>query len=135
MDHLKPKARENWLCNNLGKIMPLYEIMPIDVWPLVATSSNIINSFKMPIYVQITDVFTDNDFAPSFVTDCPIYDDIMPQETSNEPHPETLDIDHPQPRLLDQRKPQDKFKWRAFQEDEVSPGVTKMMKITVSGDA
>ncbi|CAK1596475.1 unnamed protein product [Parnassius mnemosyne] len=68
------KAQDNWLRNNPGKTMSIYEIPGIvkTAWPLAATPTNIINSFKNTgICPHNPDIFTSDDFAPSFVTDRP----------------------------------------------------------------
>lgn len=71
------KAQENWLRNNPGKTMSIYEIPGIvkHAWPLAATPNNIMNAFKKAgISPYNPDIFTDEDFAPSFVTDRPMPD-------------------------------------------------------------
>lgn len=71
------KAQENWLRNNPGKTMSIYEIPGIvkHAWPLAATPNNIMNAFnKAGISPYNPEIFTDEDFAPSFVTDRPMPD-------------------------------------------------------------
>lgn len=71
------KAQENWLRNNPGKTMSIYEIPGIvkHAWPLAATPNNIMNAFKKAgVSPYNPDIFTDEHFAPSFVTDRPMPD-------------------------------------------------------------
>lgn len=68
------KAQDNWLRNNPGKTMTIYEIPDIVKYalPLAATPVNIINSFKKTgIWPFNANIFSDDDFAPCFVTDQP----------------------------------------------------------------
>lgn len=69
------KAQDNWLRNNPGKTMSIYEIPEIVKYalPLAVTSINIMSSFrKTGIWPFDPNVFTDEDFAPSIVTDRPL---------------------------------------------------------------
>lgn len=71
------KAQDYWLRNNPGKTMSIYEIPGIvkTAWPQAATPTNIMNAFKKTgIYPYNPDIFTDDDFAPSNVTDRPLCD-------------------------------------------------------------
>lgn len=66
------KAQENWLRNNPGKVMSIYEIpgMVKYAWPLASTPTNITSAFKKTgVWPYDPNIFTDDDFAPSFVTD------------------------------------------------------------------
>ncbi|XP_026324406.1 uncharacterized protein LOC113233496, partial [Hyposmocoma kahamanoa] len=69
------KAQDNWLRSNPGKTMSIYEIPEIVKYalPLAATPINIMGSFrKTGIWPLNPDIFSDEDFAPSFVTDRPL---------------------------------------------------------------
>lgn len=96
------KAQENWLRNNPGKTMSIYEIPGIvkHAWPLAATPNNIMNAFKKAgISPYSPDIFTDEDFAPSFVTDRPMPDtaNISLELGNLEPQlRELADVDEPQ---------------------------------------
>jgi hypothetical protein len=85
------KAQDNWLRNNPGKTMSIYEIPGIVkyAWPLASTPTNICNAFKKAgIWPYDPNVFTDDDFAPSFVTDrSPPESQSVPVDLSNEPGP------------------------------------------------
>lgn len=81
------KAQDNWLRNNPGKTMSIYEIPGIvkTAWPLAASPSNIINAFKKTgVYPYNPQIFTDEDFAPSFVTDRPLAATTTPEIALNE---------------------------------------------------
>lgn len=71
------KAQEDWLRNNPGMTMSIYKIPGIVkyAWPLAATPSNINNAFKKAgVSPYNPDIFTDENFASSFVTDRPMPD-------------------------------------------------------------
>lgn len=85
------KAQDNWLRNNPGKTLSIYEIPGIvkTAWPLAATPTNIMNAFKKTgICPYNPQVFTDEDFAPSFVTDRPLPEATSSQAVSNEVPPQ-----------------------------------------------
>ncbi|XP_023240420.1 uncharacterized protein LOC111638880 [Centruroides sculpturatus] len=69
------KAQDNWLRSNPGKTMSIYEIPEIVKYalPIAATPINIMSSFKKAgIWPYDPNIFTEDDFAPSFVTDRPL---------------------------------------------------------------
>ncbi|XP_050678651.1 jerky protein homolog-like [Leptidea sinapis] len=84
------KAQNNWLRTNPGKIMSIYEIPGIVkyAFPLAVTPINICNAFKKAgIWPYNSNVFTDEDYAPSFVTDRPMPENRLSQGTDNLPVP------------------------------------------------
>lgn len=67
-------AQDGWLRSNAGKTMTIYDIPKIvaTALPLATTANNIINGFKKTgIFPFNADIFTESDFAPSYVTDRP----------------------------------------------------------------
>lgn len=67
-------AQDTWLRNNPGKCLTIYDIPKIvaDSLPLAATCINIMKGFqKTGISPFNANIFTDDDFSPSFVTDRP----------------------------------------------------------------
>nr|XP_049704587.1 uncharacterized protein LOC126056252 isoform X1 [Helicoverpa armigera] len=85
------KAQNNWLRTNPGKIMSIYEIPGIVkyAFPLAATPINICNAFKKTgIWPYDSNVFIDEDYAPSFVTDRPMPENRPLQSTDNLPVPQ-----------------------------------------------
>ncbi|CAH1966294.1 unnamed protein product [Acanthoscelides obtectus] len=98
------KAQQNWLRNNPGKTMSIYEIPGIVkiAWPVAATPNNIMNAFKKAgISPYNPDIFTDEDFAPSFVTDRPLPDTNISllESTHNEESQLQKITDHEEPGL------------------------------------
>ena len=80
------KAQANWLRNHPGKTMSLYEIPGIvkSAWPLAATPVTIMNAFrKAGIWPFNPNVFTEEDYAPSFVTDRPLLQAASSEAVSN----------------------------------------------------
>lgn len=69
------KAQDNWMRNNPGKTMSIYEIPEIVKYalPLAVTPVNVMSAFrKAGIWPYDPNVFTEDDYAPSFVTDRPL---------------------------------------------------------------
>ncbi|KAL4711355.1 hypothetical protein ACJJTC_019196 [Scirpophaga incertulas] len=69
--------------------MSIYEIPGVvkHAWPLAATPNNILNAFKKAgISPYNPEIFTDEDFAPSFVTDRPMPDTISLESQNKESH-------------------------------------------------
>ncbi|XP_018368328.1 PREDICTED: uncharacterized protein LOC108764541, partial [Trachymyrmex cornetzi] len=67
-------AQDGWLRSNAGKTMTICDIPKIvaETLPLATTSLNIIHGFKKTgIFPYNRKIFTDIDFAPSYVTDRP----------------------------------------------------------------
>lgn len=74
-------GQDAWLRNNPGKAMTIYDLPAIirDAFPRAATPVNIINGFRISgISPFNADIFTDYEFAPSFVSDRP--NPILPTE-------------------------------------------------------
>lgn len=105
-------AQDNWMRNNPGKTMSIYELPGIVkyAWPLASTYNNIANGFKKAgIYPFDKNIFTDEDFAPSYVTDRPLLEEpsnsTHQTDTSveeNRPQPGPSNINNPeQPSLTD----------------------------------
>ncbi|KAJ8949250.1 hypothetical protein NQ318_022763 [Aromia moschata] len=70
-----------WMRNNPGKTMTIYDIPCIVklALPLALTQSNIIAGFSCTgIYPFNRDIFTEPDFAPSYVTDRPAPENAVP---------------------------------------------------------
>lgn len=73
--HYCANAQDNWMRNNPGQTMKIYDIPGIvkHAWPLASTPNNIINGFKKTGICPFNpNIFQDADFAPSFVTDRPL---------------------------------------------------------------
>lgn len=69
------KAQDNWMRNNPGKTMTIYEIPEIVKYalPLAVTPVNVMSAFrKAGIWPFDPNVFTEDDYSPSFVTDRPL---------------------------------------------------------------
>lgn len=67
-------AQDSWLRNNPGKTITIYDIPKIvaDSLPFAQTSMNIMNGFKKTgIFPYNPNIFNDDEFSPSFVTDRP----------------------------------------------------------------
>ena len=65
-------ACDDWMINNPGRTMTIYDIPQLvsRAYPLAMTPSNISSGFRCTgIYPLNCDIFTDADFAPSYVTD------------------------------------------------------------------
>ncbi|ROL23530.1 Pogo transposable element with KRAB domain [Anabarilius grahami] len=86
-------ACDSWMLNNPGKTMSIYDVPGIvaTAYPLAATPNNIQSGFRVTgISPYNRDVFPEDAFAPSYVTDRP-----NPVPTANlvavpdEPHPAT----------------------------------------------
>ncbi|XP_018318432.1 uncharacterized protein LOC108732240 [Agrilus planipennis] len=83
------KAQDNWLRNHPGKTMSIYEIPGIvkSAWPLAAIPVTIMNAFKKAGCPFNPGVFTEEDYALSFVTNRPLLQAASSQAESNEePH-------------------------------------------------
>lgn len=66
------KAQDNWLRNNPGKTMSIYEIPEIVRYalPLAVTPINVMSAFrKTGIWPYDPNVFTEDDYASSYITD------------------------------------------------------------------
>lgn len=73
------KFSDSWMRNNHGRPMSIYDIPFIvkQALPMAATMSNIQSGFKVSgIWPYNPDIFTDEEFLPSYITD-------RPQETNN----------------------------------------------------
>lgn len=84
--------------------MSIYEIPEIvsQAWPLAATPTNIMNSFKKAgIYPYNPKIFTDEDFAPSFVTDRSMPETSQPKETTQHRGLELLESEDSQSKLME----------------------------------
>ncbi|OWR53841.1 hypothetical protein KGM_200655 [Danaus plexippus plexippus] len=67
-------AQDAWLRNNPGKTLTIYDIPKIvtDSLPFAQTSINIVNGFrKTGIFPYNENIFGEDEFSPSFVTDRP----------------------------------------------------------------
>lgn len=67
-------AQDAWLRSNPARTMTIYDIPKLvaEALPLAATAKNIISGFqKTGIYPFDENIFTEDDFAPSYVTDRP----------------------------------------------------------------
>lgn len=67
-------AQDTWLRNNPGKTLTIYDIPKIvaDSLPFAQTSMNIVNGFrKTGIFPYNANIFSEDEFSPSFVTDRP----------------------------------------------------------------
>lgn len=85
------KAQDAWLRNYPGKTMSIYEIPGIvrTAWPQAATPTNITNAFKKTgICPYNPNVFTSEDYAPSFVTDRSLSDANSSQQAVQNKEPE-----------------------------------------------
>ena len=90
-------AQDTWMRNNPGKTMSIYEIPGIVkyAWPLASITNNIINAFKKTgICPYNKNIFTNEEFAPSYVTDRHLVENQEPAvlmhhnvEKENEPQP------------------------------------------------
>lgn len=81
------KGQDNWLRNHPGKTMSIYEIPGIvkSAWPLAATPVTIMNAFKKAGICPFNPgVFTEEDYAPSFVTDRPLLQVASSQAASSQ---------------------------------------------------
>ena len=66
-------AQDAWLRKNPGKAITIYDIPKVvsDLLPFAMTCTNITKGFqKTGTYPYNPIIFTDDDFLPSFVTDC-----------------------------------------------------------------
>ncbi|XP_023312440.1 uncharacterized protein LOC111692606, partial [Anoplophora glabripennis] len=80
-------AQDAWLRNNPGKTLTIYDIPKIvaDSLPVAQTSINIVNGFrKTGIFPYNANIFGEDEFSPSFVTDRPEQETIEPEKD----HPE-----------------------------------------------
>ncbi|CAH2230624.1 jg19530 [Pararge aegeria aegeria] len=88
------EAQENWLNNNPGKSMSIYEIPGIvrHAWPLSSTPDNITNAFKkVGISPFDPDIFKDEDYTPCLVTEFPMSHTYTRGESDqNQPHDDPL---------------------------------------------
>ena len=78
-------SQGNWMRNNPGKTMTIYDLPGImrEAWPLAAVQKNIIKGFEVAgIFPFNPEVFTDADYAPSFVTDRPYNESTNPNQSS-----------------------------------------------------
>lgn len=81
-------ASDSWMLNHPGSTMTIYDLPEIvaSAFPLAFTPSNIQAGFKAcGIFPLNRDVFTDQDFAPSYVTD-------RPEDASLETVPQSVEI-------------------------------------------
>ncbi len=75
-----------WMRNNPGKTMSIYDIPGIAAiaYPLAATPLNIQAGFRVAgVQPYNRDVFLDTEFAPSYVTDRPIQNPVLPGPSTN----------------------------------------------------
>lgn len=84
-------AQDAWLRNNAGKTMTIYDIPAIvnTAYPLAMCPTNILNSFRRSgIFPYNRHIFTDSDFAPSYVSDrpCPIDEPVIPAQEGSVQH-------------------------------------------------
>lgn len=89
-------AQDTWLRNNPGKTLTIYDIPKIvaDSLPFAQTSINIANGFrKTGIFPYNANIFTEDEFAPSFVTDRP------------EPETVELETDGPEQAVMSNTEP------------------------------
>ena len=78
-------AQDSWMRSHSGKTLTVYDLHSIvkEYWPKVATRVNIVHGFKVSgVHPFNRDVFHDDEFAPSSVTDRP---DKTATETPSEP--------------------------------------------------
>lgn len=93
-----------WMRNNPGKTMTIYDIPSIvkQCLPLALTQSNIVAGFICTGICPFNrDIFTELDFAPSYVTDRPAPDDTTPNTTEVVPEASTSRADPPTPCSID----------------------------------
>ncbi|KAK2578181.1 hypothetical protein KPH14_001372 [Odynerus spinipes] len=89
-------AQDTWLRNNPGKTITIYDIPKIvaDSLPFAQTSTNIMNGFrKTGIFPFNANIFSDNEFSPSFVTDRPDQESVQ------------LEMDHPDQVIMHTTEP------------------------------
>lgn len=89
-------AQDAWLRSNPGKTLTIYDIPKIvaDSLPLAQTSINIVNGFrKTGIFPYNSNIFSEDEFSPSFVTDRPEQETIEPKK------------DHPEQAVMSSTKP------------------------------
>lgn len=89
-------AQDAWLRNNPGKTLTIYDIPKIiaDSLPFAQTSINIVNGFrKTGIFPYNANIFGEDEFSPSFVTDRPEPESIEPEKD----HPEQAVISSTEP--------------------------------------
>ena len=84
-------AADAWMKENKGKSMTIYELVGLvgKAFPRVVTHTNIQSGFRATgIYPLDRNIFTDDDYLPSDVTDRPLPDDQRPSsmETSDTTH-------------------------------------------------
>ena len=80
------KAMDNWMLSNPGKTVTIYEIASLvgQSLPVSFTPNNIMRGFeKTGIWPYNPDIFTENDFLTSAVTDRPAPDALDPVEPGN----------------------------------------------------
>jgi transposase-like protein len=83
------KACDSWMISNPGKPISIYEIAGFVgyAFPMAMTPKNIQNGFRVTgIWPYNCDVFRDDEFESSYVTDRPVNDAIL--DTSVTDHPE-----------------------------------------------
>lgn len=101
--------------------MSIYEIVIVKyAWPLAAAPNNIMNAFKKAgISPYNPNIFTDQDFAPSFVTDRPMPDtNISSIKLGQNEESELQDI-------ADNKKPQVDYNMEAIPSSEPRPATTE----------
>lgn len=84
-------SQSNWLRTHPGRPISIYDIAGIlcDPWKEAVTMKNICSGFqKAGIFPFNSDIFTDDDFVPSEVTDRPL--DIGPSNTSTDSTTESV---------------------------------------------
>ena len=103
---LVASVQGSWI-SNPGKTMCIYDLPSIvkDAWPRAAVPINISKGFEASGILPFNpDIFTEADFAPSFVTDRPLNESSAPDTEADGPLskssgpdiPPLADMQHPQ---------------------------------------
>ena len=104
---LVASVQGSWVRSNPGKTMCICDLPSIvkDSWPRAAVPINIIKGFEAAgISPFNLDIFTEADFAPSFVTDRPLNESSAPGTGTDGPLSKSLGPDIPS--LADMQHPQ-----------------------------